>query len=434
MKINALLRSLSASFSSLLATTTITYGASEQYSVIDLGTLTDLSGRTEARVNAINKDGLIAGANVLTGNYGALLYDASWINLGTLGGHESLAAGINDSKCVVGYSTTDSGSTHAFLWTPGGTDGVESNPQMKDLGTLGGPNSQAFAINRFGQVTGYSDTSSQSRAQQHAFVYSGGNMTDIGQLLDGLPNSFGYGINASGHVAGTAYDAGYSQPHGFFFNGSTAVDIGSLNGLGVTALALNDSDHIVGYFTTVDSKSHAFLYTDGSMRDLGTLGGGYSYALGLNNSNLIVGGSYVDPNNSQYRAFLWATNTMVDLNTMIDSSGAGWTLLEARAINDAGQIVGTGMYNGSLHAFLLNPIASAAPKITTVTLNGADVLVSFTTRSNTDYVLETTTSLEAGSWSNALTGIQGTGGTVTVTNSGNATLPRQFFRVKTTSQ
>ena len=26
-----------------------------------------------------------------------------------------------------------------FLWTPGGTDGVPGNPQMKDLGALGGP-------------------------------------------------------------------------------------------------------------------------------------------------------------------------------------------------------------------------------------------------------------------------------------------------------
>jgi len=51
-------------------------------------------------------------------------------DLGTLGGTESLARGINDSGQVVGYSATASGHWYAFLYY-GGT--------MADLGTLGGP-------------------------------------------------------------------------------------------------------------------------------------------------------------------------------------------------------------------------------------------------------------------------------------------------------
>ena len=46
---------------------------------------------------------------------------------------------------------------------------------------------------------------------------------------------------------------------------------------------------------------------------------------------------------------------MYDLNSLIDPA-AGWTLLAASAVNDAGQIVGLGMIHGHIHGFLLNPI------------------------------------------------------------------------------
>jgi probable HAF family extracellular repeat protein len=45
---------------------------------------------------------------------------------------------------------------------------------------------------------------------------------------------------------------------------------------------------------------------------------------------------------------------MIDLNTLIPV-GPAWVLSEATAINDGGQIVGTGGINGQTHAFLLTP-------------------------------------------------------------------------------
>ena len=91
---------------------------------------------------------------------------------------------------------------------------------MRDLGTLGGSNSAAYSINRTGKVTGYSETSKN----EHAFLYNGGLMTDIGDLLkNSLPNSFGYGINEAGHIAGTAYDSSYNGPSGFLYDGATVL-------------------------------------------------------------------------------------------------------------------------------------------------------------------------------------------------------------------
>lgn len=55
------------------------------------------------------------------------------------------------------------------------------------------------------------------------------------------------------------------------------------------------------------------------------------------------------------RAFLYSGGRMQDLNGLIPRS-AGWTLLDARGINDRGQIVGSGLHHGQKRAFLLTPV------------------------------------------------------------------------------
>src|SRR5437899_1456681 len=93
------------------------------YAVKDLGILTDLPARNGAKPNAISSDGKIAAANATNGNYRAFLYDGGWTNLGTLGGTNSFAFGVNLAEEVVGRSLISNGLTRAFLWTPGGTNG-----------------------------------------------------------------------------------------------------------------------------------------------------------------------------------------------------------------------------------------------------------------------------------------------------------------------
>jgi len=53
-------------------------------------------------------------------------------------------------------------------------------------------------------------------------------------------------------------------------------------------------------------------------------------------------------------AFLYSGGKMIDLNSLIDST-SGWTLKTAQGINDNGQIVGEGIHNGYIRAFLLTP-------------------------------------------------------------------------------
>jgi len=390
------------------------------YSVTDLGVLTG----AESKPCAINNRGHVAAINMAGGSYRAFLYqDGSWTNLGTLGGNESFASGINDAGQVVGKSKTAGGIVNAFLWTPGGTDGVPTNPQMKNLGTLGGINSEANAINTSGSSTGYAQTSSRD----HAFIHNGLTMMDLGALIFNalsISYSYGFGINDSGHVAGTAYG---SHATAFFYNGTTVANIGHLGGGEASALAINDRNHIIGYSSVNKDRELAFFYDGLTMRNLGSLGGDYSYALAINGSDIVVGGSFVDAGNATYHAFASAGHTLVDLNTRLNASGAGWTLEEAHGINDAGQIVGTGRYAGVAHAFLLSP---ARPTITGLTLDSSNVVVSFTTSSNSTYSLNSIDNLAGAPWSTQLTGITGQGTQIAVTNTDVVPLFNRFYRIE----
>jgi probable HAF family extracellular repeat protein len=400
------------------------------YSVQDLGMVTELPGGSESKPNGINYRGEVAGANVLGGRYQALVYDgASWTNLGTLGGINSYCASINDSNLVVGHSLTADGSDHAFLWMAGGNKGPVGNPQMMDLGTLGGSASEAYAINRIGQITGYTTDAANNI---HAFLYRAGTMIDIGPSLGGnLPYSFGYGINDAGHIAGTAYNASYSVEHAFFYNGVTSIDLGSLGASGASALALNNNDQVVGYATTKSQSVHAFLYAGGKMTDLGTLGGDESYAIGINNSNAVVGGANFDSSQSSTHAFLAISNSMIDLNSLLDSAGAGWTLTEAHVISDSGLIAGLGLYGGTSHMFLLRPSSGVQPPVINgIERAGADILIRFSATVAARYALESTTNLLNSQWSDVLTNITATSPSMTITHSRGAVLSSRFYRLK----
>ena len=123
-------------------------------------------------------------------------WDGSLRDLGTIpNGISSYGLSINNSSQVVGFAFTSTGEPRAFLWT--------SNA-MLDLGTLGGTQSVAYGINDQGEVVGYSQVAS---GEFHAFVWTAeSGMVDLGTLKGGMI-SYAQHINRNGLTAGIALGA-----------------------------------------------------------------------------------------------------------------------------------------------------------------------------------------------------------------------------------
>jgi probable HAF family extracellular repeat protein len=151
-----------------------------------------------------------------------------------------------------------------------------------DLGSFGLGVTDGYAVNANGQVAGGSYLSSAYqitcpanypnpkkcvRHPEHAFLYSGGQLSDLG-TLNGGKNSQGKAINLSGQVAGwsdtsNGYDA-------VLWNAKKATDLGVLApiaGQDSVAAGINDSGQVVGTWGT-NNPEHAFLYSGGAVTTL----------------------------------------------------------------------------------------------------------------------------------------------------------------------
>lgn len=266
-------------------------------------------------------------------------------DLGTLGGANSRAWAINDAGHIVGQSETSGGATHAFLRTGGA---------LTDLGTLGGSDSVAKSINNADTVVG---NAMQADGSQRAFSYSNGAMANLGTLPASgeMVLSYADAINDVGQIVGTSSVGPFTPPettiHAFLRRTSgKMIDLGTLGGQYSEAFAINDKGEVVGVAATSTLHyDNAFLYAGGVLHDLGNLGGGYAQAFGINNKTQIVGAS---GGTTVSRGFLYQKGAMVALDTLVDPA---WTISEARAINDLGQIAATGCKAGVCYAVRLDP-------------------------------------------------------------------------------
>lgn len=232
----------------------------------------------------------------------------------------SRAYGINASAQVIGNM-----DSHAFLW---------QNGHITDLGS-----GMAFGINDSGQIVGTSNG--------RALVWQNGALTDLGP---GLARA----INASGQIVGAG-----SNGHAVLWQNGTMTDLGTLGGNLSDATGINASGTVVGMSRLAGQISfNAFLWQNGTMTDLGP-----GMAKGINDSGLVVGQSSEDG-----PAVIWQNGVMTDLNTLIPAD-SGWMLRDATAVNDAGQIVGTGIYKDQgAFGFLLTPSQAPVPEPSTLAL------------------------------------------------------------------
>lgn len=277
--------------------------------------LTALPGATSSGPQWMNERGDIVGASTnglidpLTGfqEINAVLWNRNGRirNLGTLGGNESIAYGINDSGQVAGgalntipdpftsaFVLWGATQVHAFLWQKG---------VMQDLGTLGGPDSMAFSINERGLLSGMAATNSVVNPTTglptiDPFIWEDDHMVDLGSFggTFGIANA----LNNRGQVVGTSDLSGDDAWHAFLWTKSKGMqDLGTLGGFASEANAINDAGDAVGvsFLAGDEVRNHAVLWKKGKIIDLGVVAGDIcTFAFWVNSKVQVVGFSNRD--------------------------------------------------------------------------------------------------------------------------------------------
>lgn len=337
-----------------------------EYTIIDLGICTpaDINNHGLAVVNTADGAFLHDGTNQTAISVLALQWPVNPAGPPPTSYRVTTANAINDAGQVGGYVRLFGVVGYSLL-----SDGHGNGYLLNGAGVL--------AVNNAGQA---------AIGPSQPFLFNGTNIvTASGSIV---------ALNDSGTGAGSVSPGG-SIPKAATFSletgASTALDLSSIanryfnqdprqTAYQSQATAINNAGQVVGTLHSFYQgyPSPAFIYSSGVATDLGTLGGSSTTPHDINNHGIIIGESTLSDASS--RAFIYRNGAMTDLNTLIANSG--WVLTSASALNDPGQIVGTGTLNGAVHGFLLNPIQSGAtqpPSIVTQPVGGRFALGDSTT-------------------------------------------------------
>ena len=315
-------------------------------------------------------------------------------HIGALPGDKfSQPKAMNEKGRVVGFSSPgELAPRHAFSWK----NGVFTNLHTLLQATLGAQDSEAEAINVYGDVVGgwFPDPGPVHQGPSHGFLYKGGNIFDL-QPLTEKDNSWAKGISDSRRVVGSSFtnwspvywddptmgpiEMGHETPtilggYAWGTNQAGTIVVGGLEHVdGVDyygafvwdqnqpnvrvdlnpqldnsgAFAINGAGHAAG---KAGGKA-AFWVKTQKYAPLDPLPGDTNgEARALNSGGQVVG---VSTQLGQSRAVLWDTSDIVlqnaanaaaqDLNTLVNPN-SGWTFISADGINSTGAIVGRGSY------------------------------------------------------------------------------------------
>jgi probable HAF family extracellular repeat protein len=323
------------------------------YTLTDLGALPGMGGSV---ANGINASGTVVGSS----GGSAFIYSGGVMNAITtpqgFSGAAAIAINASGQMAMNAYTTTSPYVTNAFFFDP-------NTNTSRNLGTLGGRNSWATAINDAGQVVGVANVpgSTGSLPTGHAFPWDPTTniMQDLGTL--GGPTSQAFGINASGQVAGvadyTANPSGYDQFRRAFRYDSSShrmIDLGAVGGFS-RALGINAEGQVVGWSDNFQDSRTPFLDDSNGMHDIGPCSATTGCeARAVNDFGKIVAHSNIGGQIN--RCGQWSIlDDLVSTDTVPDLRFS-----QLSAINNTGQIVGTGYSN----AFLLRPISTADAPLT----------------------------------------------------------------------
>ncbi|WP_374674169.1 hypothetical protein [Ideonella sp.] len=259
-------------------------------------------------------------------------------------GQASEGRGINDHGVVVGNEGLQvaNGEPRGFIWDRHGVTRL-------DVPT-------AMAITNDGTVVGDFDFQAIYRLRQGQYH------------LTGLPPEFSYGFAKAANARGDVLVDGHP------WNGTPGyrvlvhredtgwTDHGTLGGDFANGLAINRAGTVVGlvYWNRGSGRTvRAFVLKDGVTSLFGSDAVWAEARLsGINEAGVAVGSTRGPDGEGHAFAVDTDGQSAVNLNRRLAAGHAGWTLLDARAINDRGEIVGRGLLHGQSAGFLLVPRAA----------------------------------------------------------------------------
>jgi probable HAF family extracellular repeat protein len=214
------------------ARTAVSWSADNQVTL--LGTL---PGFASALANGINQDGTIVGfafTNDFVSSRAFIWHsDTGMQALDDLGGNASLAEAINADGTAVGWAFDAGGVLHAVKWDPLGS--------LTDLNPSGAI-SQALGINDAGDVVGWVFPAGGSASEAHLWRHDGTEI-DLGTL--GGPGSQAFGVNDSLAIVGVSDRPPPLAPVAFIWKPATGMRSLGMGG-NSQAFAINDLGRSVG--------------------------------------------------------------------------------------------------------------------------------------------------------------------------------------------
>jgi hypothetical protein len=188
-------------------------------------------------------------------------------------------------------------------------------------------------------------------------------------LDPGLPFASATSINASGNIQGDSCDPDFVECHAVFWATSTSIPAALASPGGefintdiLPGDSINGAGRMVGFTYNADFSAVRAVYWASSSSPamiLSTVGDfTNTFANSISDNGQIVGSGY-DQDFSRQRPLLWpsAASQAIDLSTFFPA-GSHWDLdtLSASAVNNRGEIIGSGFKDGTFQDFVLVPM------------------------------------------------------------------------------
>jgi probable HAF family extracellular repeat protein len=279
-------------------------------------------------VTGINDSGWVTGYYDDGQYFRSLLWNTrQWLPLSGFSAKSTFSHAINSSGTVVGQSDLPTQFWHGFSFENGIMNDVTPSNRI----------GAANGINDLGVICGYAYFNGIGT---RAFIRSQGTLRNLGTL--GGPSSMGYDINRSNQVVGMSSTAA-RVTEAFFFNGSSMISIAPPGASWSNAEKVNDLGWAVGNFTSAQGN-RGFFYNGVQSADVGLLPGMQELWLkDINAAGVAVGYGFIDDNN--FKAVKFVNGALTDLTVEIDPA-CPVRVAAAFAINDRGWIAALGTIDG----------------------------------------------------------------------------------------